>query len=73
MPTSAPVISSPSGEMQTAYRMRFLAEKHGLDPSDLTPLPSANDATDAAGEYIDIQEIVDAELQKKPGPAAAHP
>lgn len=48
--------------------MRFLAEKHGLDPSDLAPQPTADDATAAAGDYIDIQEIVDAELQKPEPP-----
>lgn len=70
---NASYLQSVGRDAELAYRMRFLAEKHGLDPSDLAPLPTADDATGAAGDYIDIQEIVDAELQNKPGPADVDP
>ena len=70
---NASYLQSVGRDAELAYRMRFLAEKHDLDPSDLAPLPIADDATGAAGDYIDIQEIVDAELQKEPGPAAVDP
>ncbi len=70
---NASYLQSVGKDAELAYRIRFLAEKHGLDPSDLAPPPTANDATGATGDYIDIQEIVDAELQKKPGPAAVDP
>ena len=61
---NASYLQSVGRDAELAYRMRFLAEKHGLDPSDLAPRSTADDATGAAGDYIDIQEIVDAELQK---------
>jgi hypothetical protein len=70
---NASYLQSVGRDSELAYRMRFLAEKHGLDPSDLAPLPTANDATHAAGDYIDIQEIVGAELQMKPGSDAVDP
>ncbi len=70
---NASYLQSVGRDAELAYRMRFLAEKHGLDPSDLAPPPTASDATTAARDYIDIQEIVDAELRKKPGPAAVDP
>jgi len=70
---NASYLQSVGRDAELAYRMRFLAEKHGLDPSDLAPPPTGDDAAGAAGDYIDIQEIVDAELQKKPEPAAVDP
>src|SRR5438309_6618759 len=60
-------------DAELAYRIRFLAEKHDLDPSDLAPPPTAHDATAAAGDYVNIQEIVDTELQKEPGLTAVDP
>lgn len=65
---NASYLQSVGRDAELAYRMRFLAEKHDLDTSDLAPLPSADDASGAAGDYIDIQEIVDAELQKPEPP-----
>lgn len=70
---NASSLQSVGRDAELAYRMRFLAEKYDLDPSDLAPPPTADDASGAAGDYIDIQEIVDAELQKKPGSAAVDP
>ncbi len=70
---NASYLQSVAKDAELAYRMRFLAEKHDLDPSDLAPFPTADDATGAAGDYIDIQEIVDAELHKKPGQAGVDP
>jgi len=70
---NASYLQSVGRDAELAYRMRFLAEKYDLDPPDLAPHPTADDATGAAGDYIDIHEIVDAELQKKPGPAAVDP
>lgn len=75
---NAAYLQSVGRDAELAYRMRFLAEKHGLDPSDLAPIPTGPiptgyGPTGAIGDYIDIQEIVDAELQKKPGPAAVDP
>lgn len=49
-------------DAELAYRMRFLAEKHDLDTSTLAPTPSAAAASSAADDYIDIEEIVEAEL-----------
>jgi hypothetical protein len=70
---NAGYLQSVGRDAELAYRARFLVEKHGLDPSDLAPPPTASDATSAAGDYVDIQEIVDAELQKERGPAAVDP
>ena len=66
---NASYLQSVGKDAELAYRIRFLAEKHGLDPSDLAPLHPADAAMDAGGDYIDIQEIVDAELHKKKPPA----
>ncbi len=61
---NASYLQSVGRDAELAYRMRFLAEKHGLDPSALAPLPTGRDATGAAGDYIDIQDIVDVELRR---------
>jgi hypothetical protein len=61
---NASYLQSFGRDAELAYRMRFLVEKHGLDPSDLAPHPTDRDATGAAGDYIDIQDIVDVELRR---------
>lgn len=70
---NASYLRSVGRDAELAYRMRFLAEKYDLDSSDLAPRPNEQDAMGAAGDYIDIQEIVAAELQKQPEPAAGEP
>ena len=62
---NAAYLQSVARDAELAYRMRFLAEKHDLDPSDLAPRPSPKEAPGVVGDYIDIEEIVDAELQKR--------
>ena len=47
---NASYLQSVGRDAELAYRMCFLAEKHGLDPSDLAPPPTADDAT-GAGDY----------------------
>jgi hypothetical protein len=60
---NAAYLQSVGRDAELAYRMRFLAEKHGLDTADLIPA-SAFEAVRASHEdYIDIEEIVDAELK----------
>lgn len=70
---NAGYLQSVGRDAELAYRIRFLAEKYDLDPSDLAPLPAAYDATGAAEDYVDIQEIVDTALLKKPAQAAVEP
>lgn len=70
---NASYLQSVGRDADLAYRMRFLAEKYDLDPSDLAPHPTDADARGAAGDYIDVQEIVDEELQKEQGPEAIDP
>lgn len=64
---NASYLQSVARDAELAYRMRFLAEKHDLDPSTLAPLPKTEDAAAASGDFIDIEEIVDAELVDDPG------
>lgn len=53
--------------------MRFLAEKYDLDPDDLRPRYSGSDAPGDVDDYIDIEEIIDAELWKAQGPEEIGP
>ncbi|MGH9023298.1 MAG: EcsC family protein [Acidimicrobiia bacterium] len=64
---NASYLQTVGRDAELAYRMRFLAEKNDLDPSTLAPLPTLRDAAAAAGDFINIEEIVDAELVDEPG------
>ena len=70
---NASYLQTVAKDAELAYRMRFLADKYGLDPSDLAPRPTDDDATGAAGDFIDIQEIVDEELDRVRGPEDVDP
>jgi hypothetical protein len=59
---NASYLQTITRDAELAYRMRFLAEKHDLDTSTLAPKPTAAEASAAAGEFVDIEEIIDAEL-----------
>lgn len=59
---NASYLQAVARDAELAYRMRFLAEKHDLDPSTLAPRPTGTTAEETAGDFVDIDEIVDAEL-----------
>lgn len=70
---NASYLQAVGRDADLAYRMRFLAEKHGLDPSDLGPPPNGDTPPSAGGDYIDIDEIIEAELNKEPDAPDANP
>jgi hypothetical protein len=57
---NASYLRTVAQDADLAYRIRLLSERNGLDPTSLTPDIDVQPA-DAAGDYVDIDEIVDQE------------